>query len=83
MQESEISEEGIKALKERASELEASIKENSGNTDAQRELLDVTAILGDNKKSRDIAEQLVKIDEKNADFWLALVSSSNFITMPT
>lgn len=65
----------MKALKERAGELEKQLKEAPDNKNAQRELLDVAAVLGDNKRSRDLAEDLVKTDGQNADSWLALVTS--------
>ena len=73
MQSQEISEEGLRALKERAKDLEKKLKESPSNIEAQRELSDVTAVLGDYRKSKDLAEQVVKVDDRNADAWYSLV----------
>ena len=77
MQSQEISEEGLKALKKRSQDLEKQLKEAPSNVEAQKELADVTAILGDYKKSKDLAEQIVKNDAESPDSWYSLVRTTS------
>ena len=72
----DLSEEQLKVLKNEAGRVEQKLKEDPKDVASLRDLSSLSAALGDPKKSRSLAEQLVKLDAEDYRSWLALVRSS-------
>ena len=72
----DLSEEQLKVLKDEAGRVEQKLKEDPKDVASLRDLSSLSAALGDPKKSRSLAEQLVKLDAEDYRSWLALVRYS-------
>lgn len=61
----------------RIKELEGKVKASPEDVASLRELSDLSALMGQYKKSRELAEQVTKADPKDSQAWLALVNPTN------
>ena len=74
MQGLENQSEAQKAVQARVGELEQQLKEKPGDTEAKAGLSDLVTVLGDYRRARTLAEEVVQTQPENSRAWLILVS---------
>lgn len=68
-----MTQEQLKDLQTRSEELDKTLKKNPEDVASLRELSDLSAVLGDFKKSSSLAELTTKAVPTDSKAWLALV----------
>lgn len=63
----------MKAVQSEAEEIEKQLKEKPDDLDAKQTLSDLATALGDYKRARTLAEQVVQAEPQNSKAWLILV----------
>lgn len=76
---SEKEAEALKAVQSRAEEIEKQLKEKPDDLDAKQTLSDLATALGDFKRARTLAEQVVQAEPQNSKAWLILVRKASKI----
>ncbi len=72
---SEKEAEALKAVQSRAEEIQEQLKQRPDDLDAKQTLSDLATALGDYKRARALAEQVVQAQPQNSKAWLILVSN--------
>ena len=80
LQVSEKEAEALKVVQSRAEEIEKQLKEKPDDLDAKQTLLDLATALGDYKRARTLAEQIVQAEPQNSKAWLILVREHSCMT---
>lgn len=74
---SEKEAEALRAVQSQAEEIEKQLKDKPDDLDAKQTLSDLATALGDYKRARTLAEQVVQAEPQNSKAWLILVRNES------